>query len=37
LSPERLVFLRVRERLYEIRIAAGRDAEMFAMIEELTQ
>ncbi|OGJ62578.1 hypothetical protein A3C37_03970 [Candidatus Peribacteria bacterium RIFCSPHIGHO2_02_FULL_53_20] len=37
LSPERLVFLRVRERLYEIRIAEGRDAEMFALIEELTQ
>lgn len=37
LSPERLVFLRVRERLYELRIAEGRDAEMFELMEELTQ
>ncbi|TSC96740.1 MAG: hypothetical protein Greene101449_1403, partial [Candidatus Peregrinibacteria bacterium Greene1014_49] len=37
LSPERLVFLRVRERLYEIRIAEGYDEAMFGLVEELTQ
>lgn len=37
LSPERLVFLRVRERLYEIRIAEGGDEAMFQLVEELTQ
>lgn len=37
LSSERIVFLRVRERLYEIRIAEGNDAEMFGLVEELTQ
>lgn len=37
LSAERLIFLRVRERLYEIRIAEGNDEAMFQLLEELTQ
>lgn len=37
LSPERLVFLRVRERLYEIRITEGNDEKIFEAVEELTQ
>lgn len=36
LSEERLVFVRVRERLYEFHIAAGKDTEMNALIEVLT-
>lgn len=37
LSPERLVFLRVRERLYEIRITEGNDEAIFRAVDELTQ
>lgn len=37
LSSERIVFLRVRERLYEIRIAEGKDAVMFELVDALTQ
>ena len=36
LSEERLVFIRVRERLYEFHIAGGKDTEMQALIEALT-
>jgi len=36
LSEERLVFVRVRERLYEFHIAAGKDTEMNALIEVIT-
>lgn len=36
LSEERLVFVRVRERLYEFHIAGGKDTEMNALIEVLT-
>lgn len=36
LSEERLVFVRVRERLYEFHIASGKDTEMNALIEVLT-
>ncbi len=36
LSEERLVFIRVRERLYEFHIASGKDTEMQALIEALT-
>jgi len=36
LSEERLVFVRVRERLYEFHIANGKDTEMQALIEVLT-
>lgn len=37
LSSERIVFLRVRERLYEIRIAEGNDDVMFKLVDALTQ
>jgi len=37
LSEERLVFIRVRERLYEFHVAEGKDDEMFGLIEELTK
>lgn len=37
ISSERLVFLRVRERLYEFHVAPGEDAALFALIEVLTQ
>ena len=37
LSPERLVFLRVRERLYEIRITEGNDETIFRAVDALTQ
>ncbi len=37
LSSERIVFLRVRERLYEIRIAEGNDDVMFELVDALTQ
>ncbi len=36
LSEERLVFVRVRERLYEFHIASGKETEMNALIEVLT-
>ena len=36
LSDERLVFIRVRERLYEFHVANGRDEVIFDLIEELT-
>jgi len=36
LSEERLVFVRVRERLHEFHIAAGKDTEMNTAIEALT-
>jgi hypothetical protein len=37
LSPERIVFLRVRERLYEIHVREGSDDIMFALVDALTQ
>lgn len=37
ISAERMVFLRVRERLYEIRIAEGHDELMFKLIDALTE
>jgi hypothetical protein len=37
LSSERIVFLRVRERLYEIRIVEGRDDVMFELVDALTE
>jgi hypothetical protein len=37
LSPERMVFLRIRERLIELRIAEGHDEAMFKLVEALTQ
>ena len=36
IDTERLVFVRVRERLYEFHIAEGKDDDMFAVIEALT-
>lgn len=36
LSEEKLVFIRVRERLYEFHVADGKDAVMSMLIEELT-
>ena len=36
LSEERLVFIRVRERLYEFHVAAGKEDEMTQLIEEIT-
>lgn len=36
LSEEKLVFIRVRERLYEFHVADGKDAVMSTLIEELT-
>lgn len=36
LSEERLVFVRVRERLYEFHVANGKETEMNALIEVLT-
>lgn len=36
LSPERLVFIRVRERMYEFHIGEGKDAEMFLLVDALT-
>jgi hypothetical protein len=37
ISEERIVFVRVRELLYEFHIAEGRDDTIFALIEELTK
>jgi hypothetical protein len=37
LSSERIVFLRVRERLYELRIVEGNDDVMFELVDALTQ
>lgn len=37
LLPERVVFVRVRERLFEIHIVDGRNKEIFDLIEDLTQ
>lgn len=37
ISEERLIFVRIRERLYEIRIAEGKDDVMQEFIERLTQ
>ncbi|MBM3228248.1 hypothetical protein FJZ27_05335 [Candidatus Peribacteria bacterium] len=37
LSPERIVFLRVRERLYEIRVTEGHEEAIFALVDALTQ
>lgn len=37
LLPERVVFVRVRERLYEFHIPEGKDDLIFALIEELTK
>ncbi|MCK5020412.1 MAG: hypothetical protein KAS32_25475 [Candidatus Peribacteraceae bacterium] len=37
LSEERIVFVRVRERLYELRISDGMDEEIFALVEKLTE
>lgn len=35
--PERVVFVRVRERLYEFHVPEGKDDLIFALIEELTK
>jgi len=37
ISEERIVFVRVRERLYEIHIAEGKDKMMFKLIDTLTE
>jgi len=37
ISEERLVFVRSRERLYELHIAEGNDDLMFELVEELTR
>ena len=37
LFPERIVFVRVRERLYEFHVKEGSSEEIFNLIEELTQ
>lgn len=37
LLPERVVFVRVRERLYEFHIAEGSSEEIFNLIEDLTK
>ena len=37
LLPERVVFVRVRERLYELHIADGASEAIFDLIEELTE
>lgn len=36
IDPERLVFIRVRDRLYEFHIAEGKDDSMFGLVESLT-
>ncbi|MBI3331771.1 hypothetical protein HYZ99_02315 [Candidatus Peregrinibacteria bacterium] len=36
IDPERLVFIRVRDRLYEFHIAEGKDEAMFSLVERLT-
>ena len=35
-DPERLVFIRIRDRLYEFHIAEGKDDVMFGLVEALT-
>lgn len=37
LVPERVVFVRVRERLYEFHVAEGSSDQIFSLIEDLTQ
>ena len=37
LFPERIVFVRVRERLYEFHVKEGSSEEIFNLIEELSQ
>lgn len=37
ISEDRLVFIRVRERLFEFHIAEGKDDVLFGLIEELTK
>jgi len=37
INSERVVFIRVRERLYEFHIAPGRDDSIYDLIESLTQ
>jgi hypothetical protein len=37
LSSERIVFVRVRERLYELHVAPGNDDVLFELVEALTQ
>jgi len=37
IAPERIVFVRVRQRLYEFHIAEGMDDAIFAAIEALTE
>ena len=37
ISEERIVFVRVRERLYEFHVAEGKDEEIFGIIEGLTK
>jgi len=37
ISEDRLVFIRVRERLFEFHIAQGKDDLLFGLIEELTK
>lgn len=37
IDPERLVFLRVRERLYELHVADGKEVEVNALLEALSK
>jgi hypothetical protein len=37
ISEERIVFVRVRERLYEMHIAEGRDELMFGLLDRVTE
>jgi len=36
INEERVVFIRIRERLYEFHVAEGKDAVVFDLIETLT-
>ncbi|MFA6038848.1 MAG: hypothetical protein WCV62_04905 [Candidatus Peribacteraceae bacterium] len=37
IAPERIVFLRVRERLFEFHVAEGKDADIAALLTELSK
>ncbi|MDD5469410.1 MAG: hypothetical protein PHO92_01260 [Candidatus Peribacteraceae bacterium] len=37
ISEERIVFVRVRERLYEMHIAPGKDERMFGLLDRVTE
>ena len=37
ISEERIVFIRIRERLYEFHVADGMDQALFELVEQLTQ